>query len=173
VAVGKYDQIKLYFGACNLWENGTENHLSFDTTNQFGHILKFNFEVLEGQQAQLTFDFNVSLSVHKNGNNNYSFTPVIRVQNTLLSGWILGSVIDTSSRAGVPSSIFTSTGLDEVSTLNDTLTGSFQLSALPENLYTLRIIPFDSILYQPVSIDSIMVRRQLETNIGIVFLKRR
>lgn len=168
VPAGNYDQIKLKFGPCTVMKDGVESPLNISTGPPFEYILNYGFEVLTGSQAQLTFDFNISRSL----SNNF-FTPQIRVQNTSLSGWIVGSVNDTISKEGIPSSISTWTGLDSVTTLNDTITGSFQLSALPENLYSLWIIPNDSTHYQPVRIDSITVTKQMPTNIGIVFLKRR
>ncbi len=167
VPVGKYDKIKMHFGTCTVVENGSEWLLNYPLE----HVVNYDFEVQTGQQAQLTFDFDVPHSLSEIAPNYFNFTPVIRVQNALLSGWIVGSVNDSISRNGIPSSISTWTGLDSVTTLNDTITGSFQLSALPENLYSLRITPFDLIHYQPVRIDSIRVIKQMPAY-SIVFLKR-
>jgi len=173
VDAGNYDRIRLHFGACTVVENGTEHELNFNSAPQFDHTLNYDFEVQEGKTTQLSFDFNVHRSVSKNGFT-YHFTPEIRVQNTLLCGWISGSIIDTiNSRNSIPSTIYTWTGLDSVSTQNELSTGSFQLPDLPENYYSIRIVPADSIMYQSKMIDSLQVIRQRATNIGVVVLPRK
>jgi hypothetical protein len=172
VSVGKYDQIKLRFGPCTVIENGSESLLTFYSGPTSEQVLDYTFEVQEGQQTQLTFDFNVSRSVSKIGFNSYLFKPAIRVQNTLLSGSISGSVVDSNHNV-VPTTISTWTGVDSVSTLNDTTNGSFQLSDLPENLYSIRIVPFDTISFHERRIDSLVVTRQTTHNLGAIVLQRR
>jgi hypothetical protein len=172
VPIGEYDQIKLRFGPCTVIENGSESLLNFYAAPLFEHVLNYNFEVLTDKQAQLTFDFDVSRSVSKIGFNYFLFKPVIRVQNTLLSGSIIGSVIDSNHNV-VPTTIFTWTGIDSVSTLNDTSNGSFQLSDLPENSYSIRIVPFDTISFYEKRIDSLVVIRQTKNNLGAIVLQRR
>jgi hypothetical protein len=175
---GKYNQIKLRFGTCTVVENGMESPLYLNTAPLFEYILNYDFEVMGGKRAQLTFDFNLSQSIHKSGIKDYSFTPVIRVQNTLLSGSISGSVFDSkinadSSRNIVLATISTWTGIDSVSTYNDTTSGHFQLSDLPEKSYSVRIIPFDTISFHERRIDSAVVVRQTKTYLGAVVLQRR
>jgi hypothetical protein len=171
IPVGEYNQIKLRFGACTVTENGSESYLNFYTTPS-EHVLNYGFEVLAGNQAQLTFDFDVSRSVSKIGSNYFIFTPVIRVQNTLLSGSISGSVVDSNHNV-VPTTISTWTGIYSVSTMNDTSNGSFQLSDLPENSYSIRIVPFDTISFHEKRIDSLVVTRQTTHNLGAIVLQRR
>jgi hypothetical protein len=172
VPVGEYDQIKLRFGTCTVIENGSESLLNFYTAPLFEHVLDYNFEVQEGKLTQLTFDFNVTSSVSKIGYNYFLFTPVIRVQNTLLSGSISGSVVDSNHNV-VLTTISTWTGIDSVSTLNDTSNGSFQLSDLPEKSYSIRIAPFDTISFYERRIDSLVVTRQTKNNLGAIVLQRR
>jgi hypothetical protein len=172
VPAGNYDRIKLLFGPCTAIEHNSESLLHFNTAYPFEYVFDYNFEVLEGKQAQLTFDFDISRSVSRIGIDNYLFTPVIRVQNTLLSGSILGSVVDPNHNV-VPTTILTWTGIDSVSTFNDTTNGSFQLSDLPENLYSIRIVPFDTISFHERRIDSLAVIRQTNNNLGAIILQRR
>jgi Domain of unknown function (DUF4382) len=172
VPAGEYDQIKLRFGPCTVIENGTESLLIFYTAPLLEQILNYDFEVLSGNQAQLTFDFDVSRSVSTIGFNSFLFRPVIRVQNTLLSGSISGSVVDSNHNV-VQTTIFTWTGVDSVSTLNDTTNGSFQLSDLPENSYSISIVPFDTISFHEKRIDSLVVIRQTINNLGAIVLQRR
>lgn len=154
-----------------MMENGSESYLNFYTTPS-EQVLNYDFEVLAGSQTQLTFDFDVSRSVSKIGGNYFIFTPVIRVQNTLLSGSISGSVVD-SNHTVVPTTISTWTGIDSISTVNDTTNGSFQLSDIPENLYSIRIVPFDTLSFLKKRIDSLVVTRQTTHNLGAIVLQRR
>jgi hypothetical protein len=171
VPAGQYDQIKLRFGPCTVMENGSTSSLKFYNAPQFEQVLDYNFDVPEGEQAQLTFDFNVSQSVIKNGVNDYTFKPVVRIQNSLLSGSISGSVVDTNNTV-VQATISTWTGLDSVSTSNNLTNGFFQLSDIPENLYSVRIVPFDTSLFYAKRIDSIEVKRQTIKNLGAIILQR-
>jgi len=175
VPVGEYDQIKLRFGFCTIvMENGQQEPLHFYTP-LLEHVLGYSFDVQEGKQAQLTFDFNVPRSVSESGFDYFVFTPVIRVQNTLLSGSISGSVIDTSYNihTAVPATISTWTGIDSVSTFNDSTYGSFQLSDLPEHSYSIRIVPFDTNSFRVKTIDSVVVIRQTIKNLGAIALQRK
>jgi hypothetical protein len=173
VRAGKYEKIKLRFGACSIVESGNPHPLNFNFATQPEFTYDYNFEVLQGERTQLSVDFNIPGSISKGGFF-YYFTPDIRVQNTSLCGWISGSILDTTNgRSVIPSTIFTWTGLDSVSTLNETVNGSFQLSDLPENYYSIWIVPLDSVTFQPKTIDSLRVIRQQATLVGNVYLKRR
>ena len=55
----------------------------------------------------------------------------------------------------------------------DTTNGSFQLSDIPEKLYSVRIVPFDTLLYLEKRIDSVVVTRQTTHNLGAIILQRR
>jgi hypothetical protein len=169
VPVGSYDLIKINFGACTITDNGLEQLLQLDPTIQSGDSLLYGFQIVEGQQVQITFDFNAYRSVYKNGDL-YYFRPVIRVQNTLLSGWILGSVIrpDTLPNAAT---VHTFTGVDSVLTLCDP-NNSFQLSDLPENTYTVTILSGDAKL-RDTSIANVTVVRRQGYNIGAIMLSKK
>ncbi|MBN1397032.1 MAG: DUF4382 domain-containing protein [Bacteroidetes bacterium] len=174
VSVGSYDKIKLRFGPCTIVENGIEYELNLDSAPQFEKTMDFSFEVEGGKQTQLSFDFDIHRSIRKNGIGLYTLSPVIRIQNTIYCGWISGSVIDTvGSKVSVPSTVYTSTELDSVSTKNEPSTGSFRLSDLPEDFYSILIVPDDTLKYHSIQIDSLLVERQKGTNIGVVVLNRR
>ena len=166
VPVGTYDRIKLNFGACTIVANGFEQLLNPDPSIQAGDSLAYGFQVVQGQQVQLTFDFNASRSVYQSGSQ-YYFKPVIRVQNTRLSGSIQGSVVRPDTLPNV-ATIHTYTGLDSVATLCDS-NGSFQLSDLPENIYSVLILSGDAKL-RDTTISNIIVVRQQVVNIGAIKL---
>ena len=166
VPVGSYDRIKINFGACTIVNNGLEQLLNPDPTIQSGDNLGCGFQIVQGKQVQLTFDFNVSSSVYMIGES-YYFKPDIRVQNTLLSGWILGSVIRPDTLYNL-TSVRTYTGLDSVSTMCDP-NGSFQLSDLPEHTYSVTIYSGDPKL-NDTTISNITVVRKQGVNIGAIKL---
>jgi hypothetical protein len=170
VPVGTYDQIKLNYGACTIIKDGPEQALNPDPTIHSGNAIAYGFQIVEGQQLQLTFDFDAYRSVYKSGEL-YYFKPVIRVQNTSLSGWITGSVLDTGQTV-VLANITTYTGIDSVSTLNEYPYGSFQLSDVPEGIYSIAVVPEDPLLIAD-TIPNVNVVRRLPTSLGAIHLKYR
>jgi hypothetical protein len=170
VPIGNYDRIKINYGACTILKNELEQSVSLDPSILSGNSLAYGFQIVEGEQLQLTFDFDASRSLYKIGEL-YYFNPVIRIQNTLLSGWITGSVLDTGQMVAL-ATIKTYTGVDSVSTLSEFPYGSFQLSDLPERMYSVVIVPDDSLLIAD-TISNIDVVRQRPTNLGAIHLKHK
>jgi hypothetical protein len=173
VPVGTYDQIKIEYGTCTITTNDNKNqqHLNMDPSIQNGNIISYSFHIVDGQQVQLTFDYDAYNSVYPSSFlNGYIFKPKIRVQNTFFSGSIAGTVRD-SNNAVAPAKITTFTGLDTVTTYNDTTYGSFQLSDLPESAsYTVIVIPNNNLLMND-TLPGIVVTHQMSTNLGIIQLK--
>jgi hypothetical protein len=170
VPIGNYDRIKINYGACTILKNELEQSVSLDPSILSGNSIAFGFQIVAGEQLQLTFDFDAGRSVYKIGEL-YYFNPVIRIQNTILSGWITGSVLD-SAQAVALATIKTYTGVDSVSTLSEFPYGSFQLSDLPERAYSVIIVPDDSLLVAD-TISNINVVRQRPTNLGAIHLKHK
>ena len=171
IPVGTYDQIKIDYGTCTITTNGNPILLVLDPSITRGNIIPYGFHIVQGQQFQLTFDYDAYSSVYPSGFlNGYIFKPKIRVQNTALSGSITGAVRD-SNNVAAPAKITTFTGFDTVATYNDTTTGSFQLSDLPEDTsYTVIIIPYNTLLMND-TLPGIVVTHQTATNLGIIKLK--
>ena len=172
VPAGTYDQIEINYGQCTITINGQEIPLNFDPSITNGNsIIPFSFQIVDGQQFQLTFDYDAYSSVYPTGFlNSYNFNPKIRLQNTALSGSIAGTIRDPNN-AVTSARITTFTGLDSVTTYNDTTYGSFQLSDLPEDTsYTVIIIPYNQSLLND-TLPGIIVTRQTITNLGIIQLK--
>jgi len=169
VPVGAYNQIKIYFGACTIVNASGQQLLNLDPTIQAGDILAYGFQIVQGQQAQITFDFDAYQSVYLSGES-YFFKPEIRVQNTVLSGWILGSVLRPDTLP-VTSTVHTYTGVDSVTTLCDP-NGSFQISDLPENTYAVTIVSGDPKL-NDTTISNITVLRMQGYNIGAIKLSKK
>jgi hypothetical protein len=166
VPVGTYNQIKLNYGACTLVVDGLEQLLNQVPAIQTGDTLSYGFQIVQGQQLQLTFDFDAFNSLSKSGTV-YYFHPEIRIQNTLLSGSILGSVVRPDSLPNV-ATIHTYTGIDSVSTLCDA-NGSFQLADLPEQMYSVTILSGDTKL-RDTTLSHVTVVRNQKTNLGSIRL---
>ena len=169
VPIGAYDQIKIYFGACTIVNQGLEQLLNLDPAIQAGDVFPYGFQIVQGQQAQITFDFNAYQSVYMNGES-YFFKPEIRIQNTVLSGWILGSVLRPDTLPNT-STVHTYTGVDSVTTLCDP-NGSFQISDLPENTYAVTIVSGDPTL-NDTTISNIPVIRRQGYNLGAIKLSKK
>jgi len=169
VPVGVYDRIKINYGACTIIKDGPEQSLNLDPSVVNGDSITYGFQIVEGQQLQLTFDFDASLSIYSTGGM-YYFKPVIRVQNTMLSGSIVGSVVRPDTLPNV-SSVHTFTGVDSVTTLLDP-NGSFQIADIPENIYTVTILSGDSKLLDTTITNIIVVRQQI-SNIGAIVLRNK
>ena len=166
VPVGTYNQIKLNFGACTITADGIEQLLNQDPTILAGDSVPYGFQIVQGQKVQLTFDFDVYRSVSKSGDM-YMFKPVIRVQNTVLSGTIKGSVVRPDTLPNL-ATVHTYTGVDSVATLCDS-NGSFQLSDLPENTYAVTILSGDAKL-NDTTISNIKLVASQVYNLGAIQL---
>jgi hypothetical protein len=166
VPVGTYDHIKITYGACTIINNSLEQLLIVDSTSS---SIAYGFQIVEGKQLQLTFDYDAYRSVFQSGGR-YFFKPVIRVQNTSLSGSIVGSVLRPDTLPNV-SSVHTFTGLDSVTTLIDP-NGSFQISDLPENMYAVTILSGDP-AQKDTTITNINVVRNQVSNIGAITLRKK
>lgn len=169
VPIGKYDKIKLQFGPCSITNNGTTVLFEQNNVLQNGFIQDCSFEISPTKHCELAFDIDVYKSVSKTGML-YYFNPKFRVQDVSLTGWIKGTVVN-SSRNSVYAIISTTILGDTVRTINDTLFGGeFLLSGIPANTYSIMVAPFNESSYQKVVIDSVIVKPREIKNIGEVVL---
>jgi hypothetical protein len=173
VPAGTYDQIKIDYGACTIKTEGIvqQQNLNLDPSIRNGNTIFCGFQIVDGQQFQLTFDYDAYSSVYVSGVtfNNYYFKPKIRIQNTLQSGSITGTVRD-SNNVVASAKITTFAGLDTITTYNDTTYGSFRLPDLPEGTYTVIVIPYNHLLMNDTLPGNVVIR-QTATDLGIVRLK--
>jgi hypothetical protein len=169
VPTGLYDKIRMFFGAVTVRKaDNVERAVTFAPNVVNGFTVDFSFSILESQNYQLIFDFDASRSVKEIALNQFVFLPVIRIQPTLQSGSISGSISPPSAAALV----LTTVKGDTVSTYADTtaLNGSFQLVALPPALYDLRILPGNFSLRE-TTITGVLVRAQVDTSVGQIVLR--
>ncbi len=162
---GWYNQIRLLIGSGNnVVISGVQNPLTIPSGSQTGIKLIHRFEIVPGQTAEMTLDFDASRSVHRAGLN-YMLKPTIRIQSNASSGSISGTVVPVDSRPR----IWTLVGSDTVGTFADVTSGSFKLMALPEGTYSVRITP-TKLSYRDTTIAGVNVVRQKNVSLGNILL---
>jgi len=173
VPIGKYDKIRITFSEGYIMKDGYRRSLLLDPKIVNGFIQQFEFEIFENETYQLTFDFDVGRSVTYLGNNQYSLYPVFRVQPSLEAGAIAGSIRSPEGNA-IFANIYTFTGIDSVSTSNDTTNnnGSFQITDIPTGVYSILIVPSVG-TYADTLIENIIVEAQKITQLGSITLSHK
>ena len=169
VAVGSYEKIRVVFGAITVRKaDDVERPVTLGPSAANGFVIDFGFSIIEDQTYQLIFDFDAARSVKEVSLNQFVFSPIIRVQPTLQSGSISGSI----SPPGAAALVMTTVKGDSISTYADTsaANGSFQLFALPPAMYDLRIVPGNG-SYHETTVTAILVRAQIDTSIGQIILR--
>ncbi len=167
---GTYDKFKIVFNIGSIVVNGSTYRLEPDESIKDGAIYDCQFSVNDGERYQLTFDMEVGKSIREYTGvaEYYKLKPSFRIQPTLLAGNIAGQIQnpDSTGAAATISTIIEKTG-DEVTTTSEPITGSFQITDIPEGFYSVTIVPEDSNLLAPITIDSVSVERQRTTNISV------
>jgi len=173
VPIGVYDQVKLVFGPCEVVVAGSRQQVTVPPEIAAGWVLDYEFQVDEGKLFQLTFDIEPGRSVKSPTPGIYTLQPVFRVQATLLSGSIAGSVVGPDSMAAL-ATISTSAGGDSISTQTDTTgnNGSFLLADIPEGSYTLFVKPSNP-AFLDTTIVEVPVVRQAVKSVGSIRLRGR
>lgn len=174
VPVDKYDQIRMRFGYCSITVDGRQPVTLVDSVNGQISLISYPFEIVEGGQLQLTFDFEVDKSIAYAGNH-FNLNAQFRIQQTDIAGSIAGSVVDTGGHP-IPATISTHTGIDSVVTTNDPGTGSFKLSDLPaksDSSYNVTIVPADTLTWCDTTITRLNVYARQITSVGAIVLRNR
>jgi len=163
---GDYTQIRLILTDGNyVIDNGVKHDLTVPSGTQTGIKLNHAFTIEPNTIYELMLDFNVDKSIHITGNGQYMLKPVIRCMPMVISGSISGQVLPVDAQA----IIFTTVGLDTVTTYPDTL-GFFKLMALPQGTYNVEIDPLNA-AYKDTVITGVNVLANQNNNIGLVQLQ--
>ena len=167
--IGHYNQIRLTLGTgCNMVLNGTVMNLELAGEIQAGLVLNQEFDISEGESSELMIDFDVAHSIMLMGTGHYKLMPVCRIAPTKNTGTISGKVTPVMAKCTVNAI----SGADTLTTVSDTVNGSFKLMAVPPKTYTVHIIP-DSFLLQDTTVLNVNVTAQQNSDIGILALKTR
>lgn len=164
---GHYSQIRLIIGTgSNIIINGEFYSLDVMSGEESGVKLNHAFDIEAGLVYELMLDFDAGHSIIQTGNGQYKLKPVIRLVPAVISGTISGRI----NPAAIQAAIYTITGLDTVSTFADPTSGSFQIMALLQGTYSVKVYPTNT-LYRDTTITSISVVAKQNTDLGTITLE--
>lgn len=163
---GTYNQIRFVLtDGCYVVDGGIKHDLTVPSGMQSGIKINHTFTIQANVLYELMIDFNVELSIHITGNNNYILRPVLRCIPLSSSGSVSGQVQPIDAQA----IIFTTSGSDTITTYTDLL-GYFKLMALTSGTYDIRINALNP-LYRDTVITGVNVMSKQNTNIGLILLQ--
>lgn len=177
---GSYNQVRLQMeeGSYVVVE-GVEYPLSIVSNLARGIAIKFDFEIVEGEEyaAMITFDTQRSLALSRSGE--YQLKPRIRISMIEEidgtdddvtvepeSGAISGFVNPPAAEA----SISVNTGEGVVTVAADAATGEFLLPDLAAGTYAVQVTPAEGTWYPSISIVGVEVLEGQTTDMGTVQL---
>lgn len=162
---GTYNQIRLVLAnGSYVIDNGVKHDLNVPSGMQSGIKINHSFTIQSNSVYEVMIDFNVELSIHITGNNQYILRPVLRCIPLSSSGSVSGQVLPLDAQA----IIFTTSGTDTISTYADLL-GFFKLMALTQGTYDIEINALNPI-YRDTVITGVNVTAKQNTEIGLVVL---
>jgi hypothetical protein len=164
---GIIKQIRLVLGNSNsiVFNGETEERpLTTPSAQQSGLKVFVNQQVLPGFNYNFILDFDADDSIVIAGNSgNIILKPVLRANLEINSGIIQGNVLPLDVMVGIEVSN------DEVSasTMTDDF-GNFEISGLPEGIYTVTLTPDENSLFEPVIINDVEVTAGNITDLGTI-----
>jgi hypothetical protein len=156
IEAGTLEQIRLVLGEDNtiVLHGETEARpLSTPSAQQSGLKVMVDQEIIAGFDYNFILDFDVDESIVVAGNSgNIILKPVLRANLDINSGNIEGNILPQGLVAEIEASnenITASTFVDDI--------GNFQISGLPEGIYTVTITPDVNSTFDPVIIENVTV----------------
>jgi len=165
---GHYTQIRLILGSgSNIVVNGIVFSLNVPGGEQTGIKLNHEFDIQSDVVYELLLDFDAGHSIVLTGNGQYKLKPVIKVIPTVISGTISGKINPVNTEA----SVYAVIGTDTVTTMAETITGSFKLMALIQGTYIVKIFPGNA-AYNDTTIVNVVVVAKQNTDLGTINLSQ-
>ncbi|MFC0603652.1 DUF4382 domain-containing protein [Winogradskyella pulchriflava] len=159
IETGLIKQIRLVLGDDNsvLLEGETETRpLNTPSAQQSGLKVMINQSIIAGYNYDFILDFDVEESIVMAGNSgNINLKPVLRANLEVNSGTIAGSI----QPSGIAAEVVVTNGLFSTTTYTNDF-GDFQISGLPEGIYTVTVTPEASLMLDSVVIENV------EVNVG-------
>ena len=151
---GTYHQIRLILGTNNyVVINGQQYDLKVPSGQQSGLKINTDATIEPNITYTLLLDFDANRSVVQTGAAmNFILKPVIRATNEAVTGAISGTIQPADAKP-VIYAISSSDTLSSV--MSDTTSGDFKLTGLPNNTYSLSIVPYDTTTYKDTTITNI------------------
>ncbi|MEX0593737.1 MAG: DUF4382 domain-containing protein [Balneolaceae bacterium] len=171
---GTYRQIRLIVRqeGTHVIENGEEVELTVPSGEQTGLKLNVNAVIEPDTRYVLVLDFDADRSIVKRGNSGmgYLLKPVIRANSLATTGTISGTATPEARAAAYAILNAGTAEADTVSgTFADETDGQFKLSSLPEDTYTVSIVPREE-GFEEHHEEDVEVTAGEDTNIGEIDL---
>jgi len=156
IQTGTIKQIRLLLGDENsvVLEGEVEaRELKTPSAQQSGLKVMVNEPILSGFNYDFILDFNVDESIVMAGNSgNIILKPVLRASLEVNSGSLIGNVLPSD----IAIEIEATNGAINASTFTNDL-GDFEISGLPEGIYTVTITPDEDSMLNPVIVENVEV----------------
>ncbi len=156
IQTGTIKQIRLLLGDENsvVLEGEVEaRELNTPSAQQSGLKVMVNEPILSGFNYDFILDFNVDESIVMAGNSgNIILKPVLRASLEVNSGSLIGNVLPSD----IAIEIEATNGIINASTFTNDL-GDFEISGLPEGIYTVTITPDENSMLNPVIVENVEV----------------
>ena len=156
IQTGTIKQIRLLLGDENsvVLEGEVEaRELKTPSAQQSGLKVMVNEPILAGFNYDFILDFDVDESIVMAGNSgNIILKPVLRASLEVNSGSLIGNVLPSD----ITIEIEATNGIISASTFTNDL-GDFEISGLPEGIYTVTITPDEDSMLNPVIVENVEV----------------
>jgi len=163
---GHYTQIRLLItdGSYLVIEDQRYD-LEIPSGYQSGVKLTHQFTIEENTLYELILDFDAERSIVHTGGDKYKMKPTIRVIAKVTSGEIEGVVVPFETE------VFAIIFPDTIAQTTPDADGYFKLAALPEGLYSVKVVPSDTLTYADTTISDINVLAGTATDLDTIYLR--
>ncbi len=170
---GHYQELRLMLGSNNnVVVDGTTHDLKVPSGQASGYKVKFKTELEEGEELDITIDFDAGQSVHKAGKSGkYILKPVLKAFVSEGEEMETGSISGLVEPMEADPSIYATMEDDTVATTQPEEDGTFLLQGLDEGNYTLLVDPANE-NYLDASVNDVSVEAGEETDIGTITLEQ-
>ncbi len=163
---GHYTQIRLLItDGSYVVVDGQSHDLVIPSGYQSGVKLVHQFAIEENTLYELVLDFDAERSILYTGGDEYKLKPTIRVIAKVTSGEITGVTVPSETE------VFALVNSDTVSHTSPDTSGYFKLAALPEGIYSVKIVPFDPSTYADTTILDVNVLANATVDLDTIYLR--
>lgn len=168
---GTYKEVRLLLGENNnVVVDSTTHFLKVPSGQQSGYKIKFDAVLYEGQEIDVTIDFDASRSVHKAGNSGkYMLKPVLRAYVTNAAVEETGSLSGIIQPRESEPLVYATTEGDTVASAQPDTTGAFLIEGLNAGFYDL-LIDAANESYRDTTLQNVEIMVGDNTDIGTVSL---
>lgn len=169
---GHYKELRLILGSDNsVMVDSTITDLKVPSGQQSGYKVKFQTDLEEGEEIEVTVDFDAGRSVHKAGNSGkYILKPVLKAFMENGEEVEVGSIAGNVEPAEASPNVFAIMDDDTAATTQTDEDGSFLLQGLEDGQYDVSLEPTNE-QYADTTINDVMVEENKKTDLGTITLE--